>query len=337
MKFRRSVVTVVIALASVVLIDCADQADAALSPQSGGRCRRTTDCSSPNEICGLSVDANGERRCAPPTGRCNPEIDVSVQCYEGARCDTTAVPTGGVCTFRSPPRAPFAVSARVTLESPANDAEIEPAQGISFRWQPPTAWPGGVHVAAVLRAPPRLEPGVNRIENAADVVWIWSTALPTAGSMGGATAGSVAARWGRAGIDADGNPGASWARDTLDRGVYWWLAYTVVDGRVVAASVVNRFFVGPTRTTGGSCQMVTECVEAGGDPEQFACVDSRCFRRCASEFDCPEAETVCALGVSLGTLGLSSASRGLVRGAFCLRTGTFGDAGLTTDGSGDAH
>lgn len=316
----RAPITLALCLAaSFALLDCGAADSALTGAMPGGEsCDSTRDCGRHNEVCGLTVDANGNRRCAPPTGACNPEIDVAAQCYEGARCDTTVASSGGRCTFRSPPRPSFTVGPRVTVESPTADAVIEPARGVSFRWQPPSSLPTAVAVAAVMRAPPRLEPGVNRILNRDDVVWIWSSAFE--GATGeGATAGSVAARWGFAGVDRDGNPRARWGRDTLDAGVYWWFAYAIVEGRVAATSVATRFYVGEPPSAGSSCVEVTQCAAPGDDPERFACVDHRCVRRCASEVDCPEAGTRCAFDQTLGAIDRTGLGRGIVRGAYCAR------------------
>lgn len=339
---HRATITLALALgASFALLDCgAESAPSAGAIPGAEACDTTADCSRHNELCGLNRDANGNRRCAPPSGECNPEVDVAAQCYEGARCDTTVAASGGRCTFRAPPRPSFTVGPRVTVESPGDDAVIEPARGLSFRWQPPSGLPTAIAVAAVMRAPPRLEPGVNRLLNRADVVWIWSSAFARASDEGGATAGSVAARWGYAGVDRDGNPGAQWGRDTLDPGVYWWFAYAIVDGRVAATSVATRFYVGAPPSVGDACETVTRCAAPGDDPERFACIDGRCVRRCASEVDCPEPGTVCALSVNVGPLVLNGLGRGVLRGAYCQRAGEtdggVADAATQPDAGPDA-
>jgi hypothetical protein len=161
---------------------------------------------------------------------------------------------------------------------------LRPTDGISLQWVPPATSPDTTLVAVVLKAPPQRTSQVNRIANARDVVWIWSSTQPGSNTQ----PGRVPLGAGHRSIDTEGQLGASFGRNTLDEGRYWWFVYGIRGGVVSIASDVLSFRVG----AGGprvSCRDVNQCVTGivGELPDTVACIGGMCRRRCASNFDCP--------------------------------------------------
>lgn len=312
----------VAALGAWCLAACADAArspdsvpsfDAGLDVEAREECRRTTDCRARNEVC-VRGGGNLVGYCEPPLGTCDPEAPIEGQCYPDARCDlSTVTPDGnGRCSFQPPSRAVFPVEGRIELEGPTQDTELFPTTGFSFRWQPLRDGRDAVTVAMVSRQPPSFDPARGRIGNWSSVVWSWSTAEPgTNAADGRAVDGTVPVRFGHQGVSRDGAFGPAWDGDTLPAGQYWWFVYAIRGGSVVATSVAQAFTVGAAPSRPQACVASTDCVIAGDLPELFECYAAQCRRRCASDVDCREQGTRCALSSNVTQLGA------VRRGAFC--------------------
>ena len=293
---------IVVALGQRLLSACGSDSAASLNTPSvdagatpGERCNRTTDCDARNEVCVRRDGING--LCEAPSGTCDPEAPIEGQCYPDARCDlSTVTPDGnGRCSFQPPSRAVFPVEGRIELEGPTQDTELFPTTGFSFRWQPPS-----------------FDPARGRLGNWSSVVWSWSTAEPgTNAADGRAVDGTVPVRFGHQGVSRDGAFGPAWDGDTLPAGQYWWFVYAIRGGSVVATSVAQAFTVGAAPSRPQACVASTDCVIAGDLPELFECYAAQCRRRCASDVDCREQGTRCALSSNVTQLGA------VRRGAFC--------------------
>ncbi len=276
-------------------------------------CTRTTDCSKRNQVC-VHTGGAPEGECQPPTGSCDPEASLEGQCYPEARCDLAAPTTPGLgsCSFQAPARPVFPVERTLALGSPTVETELFAASGFTFQWQPLRGVPGAVTVVMVSSRPPTFDPVSGRITNRGDVVWAWSTAEP-GDAVGGSRAmdGTVPVRFGRRGVARDGTFGAAWGRDTMDAGQYWWFAYAISQGEVVATSIAQGFVVGAMPSRPRTCRNSSECIGASDLPEMVECYASQCRRRCASNRDCASEGTSCNFG------GAVLADAGVRRGAFC--------------------
>ncbi len=311
--------TLALVLGSWLLLACGSDAATSLPSPAvdagatvGERCNRTADCDSRNEVCMRRDGINAF--CEVPSGTCDPEAPIEGQCYPDARCDlSTVAPDGrGRCSFQPPSRAVFPVEGRIELEGPTQDTELFPTTGFSFRWQPLRDGGDVVMVAMVSRQPPSFDPARGRISNWSAVTWAWSTAEPgnTLGD-GRAVDGTVPVRFGHRGVSRDGAFGPAWESDTLPAGSYWWFVYAIRGGRVIATSVAQAFVVGATPSRPLACAASTDCVLPGDLPELFECYAAQCRRRCASDVDCRDQGTRCALSGTVMRLGA-------VRpGAFC--------------------
>ena len=293
-------------------------------------CTRTTDCSKRNQVC-VHTGGAPEGECQPPTGSCDPEASLEGQCYPEARCDLAAPTTPGLgsCSFQAPARPVFPVERTLALGSPTVETELFAASGFTFQWQPLRGVPGAVTVVMVSSRPPTFDPVSGRITNRGDVVWAWSTAEP-GDAVGGSRAmdGTVPVRFGRRGVARDGTFGAAWGRDTMDAGQYWWFAYAISQGEVVATSVAQGFVVGAAPARPRTCRNSSECIGASDLPEMFECYASQCRRRCASNRDCATEGTTCNFTEAV------SEDAGVRRGAFCTTviSAMQGDAGVSDGG-----
>ena len=284
-------------------------------------CRQTSDCHALNQLCDLSEGTPGT--CRAPSGRCNPELPLDEQCYAGARCDlATESTTGfGSCAFSPPPRSPFPTQRTIGLEQPRADSMLFPTSGFSFQWHPYHDTPGALTVVLVTARPPVFDPLHGQLTNWSDVVWAWSTAEPGAS---GAADGTVPVRAGHAGVTRAGTLGAPWGRVTLPTGRYWWFAYAIADGSVVASSIAQPFSVGSVPDRPMACTSSAQCVLPSDAPDLFECYANTCRRRCASDDDCYADGTACEL------TGYVAQTGSIRRGAFCAQTSTTSpaDAGV---------
>lgn len=290
----------------------ADAAAAPLDPI----CIRTQDCDA-NRVC-QPVPSEGVSRCRVPTGRCTPER-VSIDCYPDARCEARAN-AEGFCSFLPPVRVVFPTSSSITLEQPNRESDIPTTAGVLLQWTPLRGVTGAVTVAAITDAAPNLDTLTGRIRNHQNVRWIWSSAEPGGPVM----EGTVPLRYGRAGVNREGQPGAPYARDTLPQGTYYWFVFATVRGEVVASSVAQSFRVGLPVPDLRSCQSVSDCFESAADTLVFDCIAATCRRRCASDVDCEVGR--CALDASPPVGGR--------RGAYCATDAPtmLHDAGVATRG-----
>ena len=289
--------------------------DAGLASDEGMLCDRTQDCRN-NLVC-RPTETDPVSRCRVPTGRCTPER-VRVDCYPDARCETGGVGEG-VCTFRPPARAVFPTSQSVALELPNRESDLPVGAGLLLQWSPLRGVSGAVTVAVIMNATPTLDLATGRIRNHQNVKWIWSSADPGGPVMEGA----VPLRYGRAGVDRNGVPGALYGGDTLPQGTYYWFVFSTVRGAVVASSVAQSFRVGLPVPDLRSCTTVSDCFESAADALLYDCVQSACRRRCASEVDCETG--LCALGASPPAGGR--------RGAYCeVAAVSAGDGGVAARG-----
>ncbi len=278
-------------------------------------CRRTQDCEA-NRVCQPSP-GESVSRCLVPTGRCTPER-VTVDCYPDARCETGSSGEGS-CSFRPPVRVVFPTSSSIALERPNRESDLPVGAGVLLQWSPLRGVAGAVTVAVIMNATPTLDVATGRIRNHQNVQWIWSSAEPGGPVM----EGTVPLRYGRAGVDRNGVPGAMFSGDTLPRGTYYWFVFSTLRGAVVASSVAQSFRVGLPVPDLRSCSTVSDCFESAADALLYDCVQSACRRRCASEVDCETG--VCALGASPPAGGR--------RGAYCEVAGAnASDGGVATRG-----
>ncbi len=279
---RRLVITLGLSLASAgALGSCANSTmfDGLATRRDGGQapgasCDRTQDCAN-NLVC-RPGDDDGVSRCQVPTGRCTPER-VSVDCYPDARCET-----GGVCTFRPPVRVVFPTMRSVALELPNRESDLPVGAGLLLQWSPLRGVSGAVTVAVIMDATPTLDLATGRIRNHQNVRWIWSSADPGGPVMEGA----VPLRYGRAGVDRNGVPGALYGGDTLPQGTYYWFVFSTARGEVVASSVAQSFRVGEPVPDLRRCTSGSDCFETAADALLYDCIASACRRRCASNADC---------------------------------------------------
>jgi hypothetical protein len=255
-------------------------------------------------------------RCQVPTGRCTPER-VRVDCYPDARCESGTGERS--CSFRPPVRVVFQTSSSIALERPNRESDLPVGAGLLLQWSPLRGVNGAVTVAAIMDATPTLDVATGRIRNHQSVKWIWSSAEPGGPVMDG----TVPLRYGRAGVDRNGAPGAMYGGDTLPQGTYYWFVFSTVRGEVVASSVAQSFRVGLPVPDLRRCMTVSDCFESAADALLYDCVQSACRRRCASNVDCETG--VCALGAAPPAGGR--------RGAYCQSDTAFGsDAGAATRG-----
>lgn len=289
--------------------------DAGLAASRDPVCRRTQDCEA-NRVC---QPAPGESvsRCQVPTGRCTPEA-VAVDCYPDARCETGSSGEGA-CTFRPPVRVVFPTSSSIALERPNRESDLPVGAGVLLQWSPLRGVSGAVTVAAIMDATPTLDVATGRIRNHQNVKWIWSSAEPGGPVMDG----TVPLRYGRAGVDRNGVPGAMFNGDALPQGTYYWFVFSTVRGVVVASSVAQSFRVGLPVPDLRRCASVSDCFESAADALLYDCVQSACRRRCASNVDCETG--ACALSAAPPTGGR--------RGAYCEVAGAnASDGGVATRG-----
>ncbi|MFO0630318.1 MAG: hypothetical protein U0325_32480 [Polyangiales bacterium] len=288
--------------------------DAGLRPSPDPVCARTQDCQN-NRVC-QPAPGDPVSRCRVPTGRCTPE-QVSVDCYPDARCAEERV-GAGVCTFRPPVRAVFPTSRSVALEVPNRSSDLPVGAGLLLQWSPLRGVSGAVSVAVIMDAIPTFDTATGRIRNHQNVRWIWSSADPGGPVMEGA----VPLRYGRAGIDRNGVPGAVFSGDSLPAGTYYWFVFSTVRGEVVASSVAQTFRVGQPVPDLRSCATGSDCFETAADALLFDCIASTCRRRCASDADCDLGR--CALDATPPANGR--------RGAYCQSAPSpTGDAGAARD------
>jgi hypothetical protein len=286
-------------------------ADAGPAAPADDLCARTQDCEN-NLVC-RPAEGDPVSRCRVPTGRCTPER-VSVDCYPDARCGT-----GGVCTFRPPVRAVFPTSQSVALELPNRESDLPVGAGLLLQWSPLRGVSGAVTVAVIMDETPSLDVATGRVRNHQNVRWIWSSADPGGPVMEGA----VPLRYGRAGVDRNGVPGALYGGDTLPQGTYYWFVFSTARGEVVASSVAQSFRVGQAVPDLRRCDSVSDCFETAADALLYDCIASACRRRCASNADCDTGR--CALEAAPPDGGR--------RGAYCQSDTAFGsDAGAATRG-----
>ncbi len=316
---RRWVITLGLPLVSAFgLWSCADstrdgaasRADAAPALDEGIPCARTQDCRN-NLVCRPTA-SDPVSRCRVPTGRCTPER-VRVDCYPDARCETGGV-AEGVCTFSPPARAVFATTQSLALELPNRESDLPVGAGLLLQWSPLRGVSGAVTVAVIMDATPTLDLATGRVRNHQNVRWIWSSADPGGPVMEGA----VPLRYGRAGVDRNGVPGALYTNDTLPQGTYYWFVFSTARGEVVASSVAQSFRVGQPVPDLRSCDTGSDCFVTAADALLYDCIASACRRRCASNADCDTGR--CALEELPPVNGR--------RGAYCdSATSLVGDAG----------
>ena len=292
----------------------ASRDDGGLASDEGMLCDRTQDCRN-NLVC-RPTETDPVSRCRVPTGRCTPER-VRVDCYPDARCETGGA-AEGVCTFRPPARAVFPTSQSVALELPNRESDLPVGAGLLLQWSPLRGVSGAVTVAAIMNATPTLDLATGRVRNHQNVKWIWSSADPGGPVMEGA----VPLRYGRAGVDRNGVPGALYGGDTLPQGTYYWFVFSTVRGEVVASSVAQSFRVGQPVPDLRSCIWGRDCFETAADALLYDCIALSCRRRCASNDDCDTGR--CALADDPPTGGR--------RGAYCEpATALAQDAGTLRD------
>lgn len=272
-------------------------------------CQRTSECDS-NRFCQLTTTRVGPNlptttgRCVIPTGACESAATVERDCYPGARCEIRGTPgdggvaLGGRCTFAPPTHQGFAVSERITLRRPSDNALVDTTEDLSLQWEPPTARSGAPRttVAVVMDAVPSRAPEANQIANRTHIRWIWSSADPG----GPVQDGVVPFVYGSRGVSAEGSLGPRWARGTLPPGTYVWFVYSILLGEVVASSDVQKFTVMSPTPLPSVCATVIDCLVPGEIPETLGCVVGRCRRRCASDLDCEAYAGRCDFNVTTG-------------------------------------
>ncbi len=330
-RLVRALTSVICVLAAArALVACGDmaasgatspEADAGTDAATSG-CRRADDCPDHNDLCVFDSPTATNGRCAPPVdeGRCTPDSTGSVvgtsQCYPGARCEPVPAnlsALGGLCSFHAP-AAPLFTSGitlpKISLSSPDGFTTLRAEDGVQLRWVPPAVPADAIMVAAVLRAPPQRAQGANRVANAGDVVWLWSSQDPGTAAQPGTVALEAGWRVGSA-----GQPTARFGTNVLAEGRYWWFVYAIRAGTVVATSDVLSFTVGAL-ADGGACVLVDQCVAQmpGELPDTVACIQGQCRRRCASDLDCPGLGARCDLQTTVRT-ELSTPRRG----GYCTR------------------
>ena len=254
----------------------------------GQTCDRDSACA-PHLHCVQADPREPKFTCQRVSGRCTPGADPRASCFAGARCE--AVREGGLCTFAPASPVFFATDRELSVLGPDDRAStrLQPGQteagGFSFRWEQPRLRADAITVVAVLRKPPRRSSTGNRIANVDDIVWLW-----TSDSAGQADAQTADISAGRAGLRPDGLV-STVVRRGLGAGEYFWLVYTIEQGRVTASSRVRRYAVLPVSGSlgdAGSCDGTeADCVaRRGGVSEDWACVQRRCVPRCSSDLDC---------------------------------------------------
>lgn len=284
------------------------------------QCARTEDCRNHNELCLLTA-GQAVRSCQLPPmgGACDVDADGAVgdtsACYPGARCQP--VPRdlsmrGGMCSFQGPQAPAFAVdddAPKISLSEPNALRSYDSTNPITLRWTRPSLPADAITVAVILRSVPQREGQTNRLRNPQDLVWIWASTDP-----GNASPGQVSLGAGHSSLAADGSLGARYATERLANGRYWWFVYALRAGRVVAASDVVGFRVGPDFVS-VPCASVETCTAAlpGEVADTVACVGGRCRRRCASDVDCPGQGARCEFAERV----TASNGENVPRGAFC--------------------
>lgn len=332
MKLRHTLPPLALALLfGHILSACTGMSDVRSGPTTGPFAQDVPDVGQTLMPCGVTANcphnqlcftAGGSMagQCVEPRnmGRCVPAGPAGSDpdnCYPGARCievPRTMSTLGGMCTFGNAPAAAFRVSSveKIALISPTPFEEVGVRESLALKWQPPQRQDvDSIAVTAVLRRPPAIAPDSNRLVNASDIVWIWSSTAP-----GGAAIGDVPLRSGYASLRADGSLGAPFGRDSLDPGRYWWLTFTIRNGRVEATSDAFSFRVGDDFGPVG-CASDAQCAALipGETADRVLCFEGRCKRRCASAIDCPGLNRRCALETRVdGDGGVSPP-----RGAFC--------------------
>ncbi len=308
-----------VALASFALGACG--ADSARAPDSLGaiRCNRLTvgetcdrdEQCDPHLHCILADPADPKTTCQPVSGQCIPGADPRTTCFRGARCEATTA-TSGLCTFSPVSPVFFATDRELTVLGPDDrftthlQAGQRIAGGFSFRWEAPALRADAITVVAVLSKPPRRSPVGNRIANVEDIVWMWTSDTAEDGA-----AQTVDISAGRAGVRPDGTVSTTRVQG-LGAAEYFWIAFTIEQGRVTASSRMRRLSVLPASGSLGSAGMCEEteaqCVaRMGGVSEDWACVHGQCVPRCSSDLDCVARGMRCELAVPYcGLLGRNS-------------------------------
>ncbi|MFO0604881.1 MAG: hypothetical protein U0324_16995 [Polyangiales bacterium] len=320
--------TAVFARAATGCSNSTEPPDLASAPDAGpdvsASCGISSQCEAHNQLC-ARAPGSVDGRCAPPAdnGLCTPTgstIEGMVaNCYPGATCvpvPSTLSARGGMCSFAGAPGEVFRVpgAPKIALIDPTPFNEYQPTQALTLRWTPPAGTTADTTTVAVLfKRLPQRDANSNRLSNAADIVWIWSSTEP-----GGAAPGAVSLRAGRRGLRADGSLGPGFDADTLPAGRYWWMTYTLREGAVRAASDTFTFRVGGD-VAEQMCNDVSQCTALipGETADRVACVYGRCLRRCASDLDCPGARRRCATDVTLAPPPNRAAER-LPSGAYCV-------------------
>lgn len=323
---------VVAAAMSLSFAACADRADFSPTSRAGDagdddgpftavqQCVRTEDCRHHNELC-LPTPGQAVRSCQlpPMNAACDVDADGGVgdtsACYPGARCQP--VPRdlsmrGGLCSFQGPQAPTFVVddaAPKISLSEPNALRRYDNTNAVTLRWTRPTLPADAITVAVILRNVPQRDGQTNRLRNPQDLVWIWASTDP-----GNATPGEVSLSAGHTSVAADGSLGARYATERLGNGRYWWFVYALRAGRVVAASDVVSFRVGPDFVS-VPCTTVETCTRAlpGEAADTVACVGGRCRRRCASDIDCPGQGARCEFTMTV----TATADENIPRGAFC--------------------